>query len=81
MYRYSLKCNAIQYLFRVNGGLLVYRYIVAPLTHSLLRFVTIHFREHDFGAQFQTFVLSFTALCPISLHINLNKLLRTSSWC
>ena len=31
MYRYSQKCIAIQYLFRVNRDLPIYRYIVAPL--------------------------------------------------
>ena len=31
VYRYSQKCIAIRYLFRVNPGLPVYQYIVAPL--------------------------------------------------
>ena len=29
---------------------------------------------------YTVFVLSFTPLCPISLHMNLNKFKRTSCW-
>ena len=35
LYRYGQKCIAIRYLFRVNRGLPVYRYIVAPLVSFL----------------------------------------------